>query len=501
MFKSQYKQDEHCYNTFFKTLPTPGFFVEVGASDGIRMSNTYFYEKQLGWSGLCVEPRENVFDKLVSNRSCFCEQVGIGTEAAEVDFLQIDGYGEGLSGVIDKYDPRHQNIIQRYISQHDDYQGQSVIRIQTTPLQTLLDKYCISHIHYLSVDTEGGELAILQSIDWAMTTVDVITVENNYRSNEFRAFLNSKGFIYTTTLEIDEVYVHASFHQPPVNVLFSSTWLSPSEMLAEYNATTPDLNAWRNIQGVDAPERAHVCVIMEGTNDLTLYDTFQGDRLICFPREPSDVNPIKQYRQYRPTALTYDTIYHCVPQFNFLKTNITELLTWDYPVKTGKASCIVSNKTHTAGARLRLEFMKRVRTHGEEEMASAVQVFGRGFREIDSKKKGLLPYAYSLCMENSRHKNYFTEKFTDAILCWTIPIYWGCSNIDEYFPKDSYYTIDITRADAVEELFRIIQSPITEKNIRALRHARNLILSKYNVWNTIRDTVNTLRIRNSCSFR
>ena len=49
-----------------------------------------------------------------------------------------------------------------------------------------------------------------------------------------------------------------------------------------------------------------------------------------------------------------------------------------------------------------------------------------------TKYDGFKNYKYSLCLENSSEKYYFTEKFTDCILSWTIPIYYGCSNIDKY---------------------------------------------------------------------
>ena len=107
-----------------------------------------------------------------------------------------------------------------------------------------------------------------------------------------------------------------------------------------------------------------------------------------------------------------------------------------------------------------------------------------------TKYEGLQNYKYSICIENCRKENYFTEKFTDAILCWTIPIYYGCSNISNFFPKDSYYEIDITKDNCYEDVINIINKPITEENIKSLKIARNLILNKYNIWNIINDLTN-----------
>ena len=74
-------------------------------------------------------------------------------------------------------------------------------------------------------------------------------------------------------------------------------------------------------------------------------------------------------------------------------------------------------------------------------------------------------------------------------MSWTIPIYWGCKNIDIYFPKDCYYYIDINDENSVDKVIEIINTPITEKNIKALEKARELILEKYNVWDIVNDIV------------
>ena len=129
-----------------------------------------------------------------------------------------------------------------------------------------------------------------------------------------------------------------------------------------------------------------------------------------------------------------------------------------------------------------------------------IDVYGKGLPwtsmqfykgSIKNKYDALAPYDYSLCFENCSQRNYFSEKFTDAILSWTIPIYWGCPNIDEYFPPGSYYYIDITQQNAAQKIIEIINQPITVDNIQALKSARELILNTYNVWPTIEKLVNT----------
>ena len=61
-----------------------------------------------------------------------------------------------------------------------------------------------------------------------------------------------------------------------------------------------------------------------------------------------------------------------------------------------------------------------------------VDVMGRGYKPFDTKAEGLAPYRYSLIIENVQERNYFTEKLVDAVLCRTVPIYWGCPNIGDF---------------------------------------------------------------------
>ena len=58
---------------------------------------------------------------------------------------------------------------------------------------------------------------------------------------------------------------------------------------------------------------------------------------------------------------------------------------------------------------------------------------GGGYKAFKQKADGLAPYRYSVVIENVRERNYFTEKLIDALLCGTVPIYWGCPNIGDFF--------------------------------------------------------------------
>ena len=84
-----------------------GFFIEIGASDGIELSNTYLLETQYGWKGICCEPIPNKFEKLVKNRpnALCCNKALYNQSNLIVDF-DVAGKYDLLSG-ISKYIDAH----------------------------------------------------------------------------------------------------------------------------------------------------------------------------------------------------------------------------------------------------------------------------------------------------------------------------------------------------------------------------------------------------------
>ena len=99
----------------------------------------------------------------------------------------------------------------------------------------------------------------------------------------------------------------------------------------------------------------------------------------------------------------------------------------DY-AKTKACSLIASGKQNLQGHKIRHEMVVWVREQGAQ-----VDVLGRGYQPFEHKQDGLLPYHYSVVIENVQEVDYFTEKLLDCMLCGTLPIYWGAPNISDYF--------------------------------------------------------------------
>lgn len=202
-YYSQIEQDKYLNENVFKNKQN-GIFVDIGAYDGITGSNSCFFEKHLNWKGLCIEPIPERFEDLKRNRPQSKNLNCCVGEKGQKEFLRISGPDEMLSGLISKYDPRHLQLVKTIGPQVGD--KHDILLIECIPLMEILEKNKIDHIDYLSLDTEGGELDILKSIDFDKITIEIIDVENNYSNEEFEKFLTSKGYKFLVRLVVDDIY-------------------------------------------------------------------------------------------------------------------------------------------------------------------------------------------------------------------------------------------------------------------------------------------------------
>ena len=99
--------------------------------------------------------------------------------------------------------------------------------------------------------------------------------------------------------------------------------------------------------------------------------------------------------------------------------------------KSKNCSHIYSEKRILEGHRLRHDIAYHIRNAGFE-----VDFFGRGCNPVDRKAEALLPYRFSISIENNRAKNYHTEKILDCFACRTVPVYWGDPTIFDHFDRD-----------------------------------------------------------------
>lgn len=121
--------------------------------------------------------------------------------------------------------------------------------------------------------------------------------------------------------------------------------------------------------------------------------------------------------------------------------------------KTKILSIIASDKRQTEGHRLRHSSIDVLKSKNIQ-----IDVYGRGYQPIDYKLDSLKDYAFSLVIENSRSDYYFTEKLIDSFITGTVPIYWGCPSIGDFFNLDG-----IIIFNNIEDLLHKLNSLSLEK--------------------------------------
>jgi FkbM family methyltransferase len=156
-----------------------------------------------------VEPSPTACALLRTNRSCIVVNACIAASPGVVRYLHIEGCAAMLSGIVSHYDARHLGRIDREMQPGGGEKRELDMPCHT--IDGLARDNAISRIDYLSVDTEGGELEILESIDFSRLDVNLITVENNYGDPRLRTVLGRSGFRLIAKIARDEVYQHVRY--------------------------------------------------------------------------------------------------------------------------------------------------------------------------------------------------------------------------------------------------------------------------------------------------
>ncbi|MCZ4352945.1 glycosyltransferase family 10 [Roseovarius aestuarii] len=205
--------------------------------------------------------------------------------------------------------------------------------------------------------------------------------------------------------------------------------------------------------------------VPEGINGRTLSDLGPNDHLIVFPSKSLHVRPSFGTRArvsimvMEPPAihgahrralrwswrrffrvLSYDdALLGAIPNGIFFAHGGTWVPEWRDLIleKTRMISLIASNKRSQEGHVLRHQIADWARSDERD-----LDVMGRGYTPFDAKADGLAPYRYSVVIENGRVPNYFTEKLLDAVLCQTVPIYWGCPNVSDFLDTSGMIICD-----------------------------------------------------------
>jgi hypothetical protein len=155
------------------------------------------------------------------------------------------------------------------------------------------------------------------------------------------------------------------------------------------------------------------------------------------------------------------------------------------PQKTKKISFVASNQSALPGHIKRLRFLHAVK----QNFGDRIDFFGRGFHQVEDKADALLPYMFSICIENSSILHYWTEKVADPFLAYTVPIYFGCQNIEDYFDSKSIVHIDV---NDIPNSLAVIQhvldhaEQIYADKMPSMLESRKKLLHEYNIFGLLK---------------
>jgi FkbM family methyltransferase len=153
----------------FLEQKTSGYFVEVGALDGKRFSNTYSFEEQ-GWTGICIEAHPDYIDIIKKNRpNSKVVFAAAGDENTTVTFYTNN------RGSLSTLDPSQEEQFKAYGAYFTGFVEREVPMMTLTRI--LDDAQAPTIIDILSIDVEGGEMRVLAGMDWNKYTASVIIIE------------------------------------------------------------------------------------------------------------------------------------------------------------------------------------------------------------------------------------------------------------------------------------------------------------------------------------
>lgn len=168
-----------------------GFYVDIGCWDPIKASNTYYFYLR-GWQGICIDPNPNLqqsYKKLRPND--IFVHAAIGLDNQSLDYYQLQSAYNSMNSLDATFIKEHQ-LQDKLIEKNT---------IQTKTLKAVLDLHLKKNqtIDFFDVDTEGFDLAVLQSNDWDLYRPKIVLVETNLSllqetQSSLTQFLDTVGY-------------------------------------------------------------------------------------------------------------------------------------------------------------------------------------------------------------------------------------------------------------------------------------------------------------------
>lgn len=184
-----------------------GYYIELGANDGVSQSNTLFFELNRNWSGILIEPIKSKFNQCKKVRSC--KNFFFNTACVSSDYNNdtIELIYSNLRTITN--DNKNQIKVENHLNNDDlnFYQKHEKMLVKARTLNSILKEVNAPKIiDFLSIDTEGYEIEILKGLDFDNFSFNYILIEtksfeilNNFlhqRKYKFLEKLSNHDYLY-----------------------------------------------------------------------------------------------------------------------------------------------------------------------------------------------------------------------------------------------------------------------------------------------------------------
>jgi len=178
-----------------------GTYLDIGALDGVRFSNTYSFE-QAGWRGVCVEAHPVYAKFAKANRP---SAVVVHAAASDKDADSINFYANKL-GSLSTLDPGMEKHFKAYGDKI--FMGFKKIRVPMCTANTVLENANIDKLDVVSIDVEGSELAVLRGLDLNRFSPRILVIESMLDKTKVRVVARMKASGYCLARSIGNNYFY-----------------------------------------------------------------------------------------------------------------------------------------------------------------------------------------------------------------------------------------------------------------------------------------------------
>lgn len=179
-----------------------GVFVEVGVGNGRELSNTYLLEKELGWTGLLIEPNRSMHSLITASRIAQLDTAAAAAKSGMLlEFEEVKDAGEFSRLVGSRGHDITENRIERY-------------NVTTTTLNEAFEKAGIPNkVDFMSIDTEGSEIDVISGLDLEKYRFAALAIEHNYdqpKLDAIRNLLLPQGYrqVFAQVSGFDAWFIH-----------------------------------------------------------------------------------------------------------------------------------------------------------------------------------------------------------------------------------------------------------------------------------------------------